>query len=123
MPRAADYSILTDQWWVEGVGPNPIEFTIPSNISKDSRCILGFMFGHWNDGDMTLTIRLNSISVWHWKSSSTSDTATYRYIQEVIPKGLAVPGTNRLTIDSDGDSGDFRWVAVSDVVLWWQADI
>jgi hypothetical protein len=79
------------------------------------------MFGHWNEGEMTVTIRLNSISVWQWKSSSTSDSATYRFIQEVIPKGLAVSGTNRLTIDSD--SGDFRWVGVSDVVLWWQADI
>ena len=119
MPRVADYSILTDKWWTEGSSPNPIEFTIPHNLNKDSRCILGFMFGHWNEGNMTVTIRLNSVSVWQWKNSS-SDTDR-RYWQEVIPSGLAVPGTNRLTIDSD--SGDFRWVAVSDVVLWWQADI
>ncbi|HVO78881.1 MAG TPA: hypothetical protein VMT39_02585 [Candidatus Bathyarchaeia archaeon] len=78
------------------------------------------MFGHWNEDDMTVTIRLNSVSVWQWKGSS-SDGASRRYWQEVIPKGLAVPGTNRLTIDSN--SGDYRWVAVSDVVLWWQADI
>lgn len=120
MPTVADYSILTDQWWTEGFSPSPIEFTIPHNISKDSRCILGFMFGHWNEDDMTVTIRLNSVSVWQWKGSS-SDGASRRYWQEVIPKGLAVPGTNRLTIDSN--SGDYRWVAVSDVVLWWQADI
>jgi hypothetical protein len=69
---------------------------------------------------MTITIRLNSVAAWERKFSS-NDSATYRYWQEVIPKRLAVPGTNRLTIDSD--SGDFRWVAVSDVVLWWQADI
>ena len=49
MPTVADYSILTDNWWTEGVSPNPIEFTIPHNINKDSRCILGFMFGHWQD--------------------------------------------------------------------------
>ena len=122
MPTVADYSILTDNWWTEGVSPNPIEFTIPHNINKDSRCILGFMFGHWNDGDMTVTIRLNSVTVWHW-SWSSNDTASRKYWQEVIPKGLAVPGTNRLTIDSDGGSDDFRWVAVSDVVLWWQVDI
>ena len=120
MPRVADYSILTDEWWTEGSSPNPIQFTIPNNISEDSRSILGFMFGHWNEDEMTITIRLNSVTVWERKFSS-NDSATYRYWQEVIPKGLAVPGTNRLTIDSD--SGDFRWVAVSDVVLWWQADI
>ena len=44
MPRVADYSILTDKWWTEGSRPNPIEFTIPHNISKDSWSILGFMF-------------------------------------------------------------------------------
>ena len=122
MARVADYSILTDQWWTEGFSPSPIEFTIPHSISKDSRSILGFMFGHWNDYDMTLRIRLNSVTVWERKFS-TNDTTTYRYWQEVIAKGLAVPGTNRLTIDSDGNSDDFRWVAVSDVVLWWQADV
>jgi len=120
MPRVADYSILTDQWWTEGFSPNPIEFTIPNNISKDSRSILGFMLGRWNDDEMTLRIRLNSITVWERKFSS-NDSASYAYWQEVIPKGLAVPGTNRLTIDSNSD--DFRWTAVSDVVFWWQADI
>jgi hypothetical protein len=51
---------------------------------------------------------------------SVGDT-TFRHILEVIPKGLAVPGTNRVTVDSDSD--DFRFVSVSDVVLWGQADI
>jgi hypothetical protein len=69
---------------------------------------------------MTITIRLNSVSVWHWTVPAT-DELTRRYIQEVVPQGLAVPGTNRLTVESD--TGDFRFVAVSDVVLWWQADI
>jgi len=69
---------------------------------------------------MTLTIKLNSVSVWHWKVPSTGDTS-FRFIQEVVPKGLAVPGTNRLTVHSSSD--DFRSVGVSDVVLWWQSDI
>jgi len=66
MPRVADYSILADNWWTEGFSPNPIEFTIPKNINKDSRSILGFKFQYWNEAQMTVTIRLNSISVWHW---------------------------------------------------------
>jgi hypothetical protein len=120
MPRVADYSILVDDWWIEGVGPDPIDFTIPKNINKDSRSILGFKFQYWNAAQMTITIRLNSVSVWHWTVPAT-DELTRRYIQEVVPQGLAVPGTNRLTVESD--TGDFRFVAVSDVVLWWQADI
>jgi hypothetical protein len=43
MPRVADHSILTGQWWIEGSSPNPIEFTIPHNTSKDFRSILGFI--------------------------------------------------------------------------------
>jgi hypothetical protein len=120
MPRVADYSILADNWWTEGFSPNPIEFTIPKNINKDSRSILGFKFQYWNEAQMTVTIRLNSISVWHWTVPATGELDR-RYIQEVVPKGLAVPGTNRLTVESD--SGDLRYVGVSDVVLWWQADI
>jgi hypothetical protein len=41
MPRVADYSILIDNWWTEGFSPDPISFTIPKNINKDSRSILG----------------------------------------------------------------------------------
>jgi hypothetical protein len=37
MPRVADYSILTDNWWTEGFSPEPIQLTIPKNINKDSR--------------------------------------------------------------------------------------
>jgi hypothetical protein len=120
MPRVADYSILIDEWWTEGISPSPIEFTIPDNINKDSRSILGFKFRYLTGSEMTTTVRLNSVSVWHWTVPSTG-TLTFRYIQEVCPKGLAVPGTNKLTVDSD--SGDFRSVGISDVVLWWQADI
>ena len=120
MARVADYSILVDTWWVEGTGPDPITFTIPKNISKDSRSILGFKLQFWNAAKMTLTMRLNSVTVWHW-TVQENDDLTRRYIQEVVPKGLAVPGTNRLIVESD--TGDYRYVAVSDVVLWWQADI
>lgn len=120
MPRVADYSILIDEWWTEGISPSPIEFTIPHNTNNDSRSILGFKFRYWNVDEMTITIRLNSVSVWNWTVPSTG-ALTFRYIQEVIPKGLAVSGTNTLTVHSD--SGDFRSVGVSDVVLWWQADI
>ena len=120
MPRVADYSILIDEWWTEGFGPSPIEFTVPNNINNDSRSILGFKLRYWNEDDMVLTVKLNSVSVWHWRVPSTGDTS-FRYIQEVIPKGLAVPGANRLTAHSDSD--DFRSVGISDVVLWWQADI
>jgi hypothetical protein len=121
MPRVADYSILVDDWWIEGAGPDPIEFTIPHNVNKDSRSILGFKFKYWNESDMTVRIRLNSVPVWHASVSATGGDIVRRYIQEVLPKGLAVPGTNRLTVESD--TGDFRFVAVSDVVLWWQADV
>ena len=120
MPRVADYSILVDKWWTEGFSPDPIEFTIPKNINKDSRSILGFKFQYWNAATMTLTIRLNSVPVWHWTVPAT-DELDRRYIQEVVSEGLAVAGTNRLTVVSD--TGDYRYVAVSDVVLWWQADI
>ena len=120
MPRVADYSILVDEWWIEGASPDPIEFTIPKNISKDSRSILGFKFRYWNEEDMRMTMRLNSVSVWTWNVPATGGDLVHRYIQEVVPKGLAVPGANRLIVESESD--DFRFVSVSDVVLWWQAD-
>jgi hypothetical protein len=121
MPRVADYSILVDEWWTEGHSPDPIEFTVPHNINKDSRSILGFKLRYWNFNEMTITVRLNSVSVWHWTVPSTTDATAFRYIQEVIPKGLPVPGTNRLTVESE--SHDYLSVGISDVVLWWQADI
>jgi len=65
---------------------------------------------------MTAAVELNSVSVWHWRVPSTGGDLTFRYIQEVIPKSLAVLGTNRLTVHSDCD--DYRYVAISDVVLW-----
>jgi hypothetical protein len=120
MPRVADYSILIDNWWTEGFSPDPISFTIPKNINKDSRSILGFKFQYLSGARVTITVRLNSVSVWHWTAPEAGEI-TRRYIQEVVPKGLAVPGTNRLTCESD--SGDFRYVGIADVVLRWQADI
>ena len=120
MPRVAYYSILADEWWTEGFSPDPIVFTIPKNINKDSRSILGFKFQYWNESTMTVTIRLNSVSVWHW-TVPASGQLDRRYIQEVVPKGLAAAGTNRLIVESD--TGDYRYVAVSDVVLWWHSDI
>ena len=118
MPRVADYSILRDTWWTEGFSPDPITFTVPSNIDAGSRSILGFVLDSWNEDDMTITIRMNGVPVWNW---TYSDGARTGYFQEVVGAGVVKPGSNHLSIDSS--SGDFRSVSVSDVVVWWQANI
>lgn len=118
MPRVADYSILADSWWTEGHSPDPITFSVASNVDAGSRSILSFLLHTWNADDMTLKIRLNGVEVWSW---SYSDGERIRFFQEVLPAGLVKAGTNNLSIDSS--SGDFRMVKVSDVVIWWQANI
>ncbi|HEY7411285.1 MAG TPA: hypothetical protein VII13_11110 [Vicinamibacteria bacterium] len=118
MPRVADYSILADSWWTEGHSPDPISFNVPNNVDPDSRSILSFVLHVWSADDMSLKIRLNGVEVWNW---NFSDGERLRFYQEVVPKGLVRAGTNNLSIDSS--SGDYRMVKVSDVVIWWQANI
>lgn len=118
MPRVADYSVLRDAWWTEGSSPDPIKFTVPNNVDAGSRSILGFVLHTWNEDDMSLTIRVNGTPVWDW---TYKDGVRFAYFQEVLAAGLVKPGDNTLSIDSS--SGDFRMVRVSDVVIWWQANI
>jgi hypothetical protein len=117
MPRVADYSIIADGWVVEAV-QDTIDFEVPSTIDPNSRTILGFMLEVDNSDDLTLTLRLNGTKVWTW---NYPDGSRIRFFQEVISAGVARPGRNVFSFDSS--SGDFRFVQLSDIVLWWQANI
>jgi hypothetical protein len=119
MARVADYSIIADGWVVEAT-QDTISFTVPSTIDAESRSILGFMLDVDNLDDMTLTLRLNGTKVWTWNYSGGSSYPV-RFFQEVIAAGVLEPGTNVLSFDSS--SGDYRYVALSDIVVWWQANI
>jgi len=117
MARVADYSIIADGWVVEAA-QDTINFEVPSTIDAGSRSILGFMLKTWNEDDMTLTLRLNGAKVWSW---NYSDGERVQYFQEVIAAGVVKPGANVFSFDSS--SGDFRLVQLSDIVVWWQANI
>jgi hypothetical protein len=119
MARVADYSIIADGWVVEAP-KDTINFEVPSTIDAGSRAILGFMLDVDNLDDMTLTIRLNGTKVWTWNYSGGSSLPV-RFFQEVIPAGVVKPGTNVFSFDSS--SGDYRFVQLSDIVVWWQANI
>jgi hypothetical protein len=93
-------------------------FSIPSNVDPGSRAILGFVLKGWNFDDVHLTIRLNGVKVWNW---SYSEGERVGYFQEVIGAGVVTAGENRLSIETS--SGDYRSTSVSDVVIWWQANI
>ena len=67
---------------------------------------------------MTLTLRLNGTKVWTW---NYSDGDRLQFFQEVIAAGVVKPGTNVFSFESS--SGDFRVVQLSDIVVWWQANI
>jgi hypothetical protein len=117
MPRVADYSIIADGWVVEA-SKDTINFEVPSNVDAGSRSILSFMLHVDNLDDTTLTLRMNGTAVWNW---NYSDGNRVRHFQEVIPAGVVKPGTNVFSFDSS--SGDFRLVELSDIVVWWQANI
>jgi hypothetical protein len=119
MARVADYSIIADGWVVEA-NKDTVNFEVPSNIDAGSRSILGFMLDVHNLDDMTLTIRVNGTKVWTWHYSGGSSHPV-RYFQEVIPAGVVKPGMNVFSFDSS--SGDVRFVQLSDIVIWWQANI
>lgn len=118
MPRVADYSILADNWWTEGFSPDPIQFDVPDNIDPNSRSILGFVVETYNLETMVLKIRVNGTPVWEW---TFPEGRRVQYFQEVIAKGLVKPGSNNLSVDTT--SSDARYSAISDVVIWWQANI
>ena len=119
MARVADYSIVADGWVVEAT-QDTRNFEVPSTIDAGSRSILGFMLDVYNLDDMTLTLRLNGTKVWTWSYSGGSSLPV-RFFQEVIPAGVVKSGTNVFSFDSS--SGEKRFVALSDIVVWWQANI
>jgi hypothetical protein len=119
MPRVADYSIVADGWVIAGV-QDTRNFEVPSTIDAGSRSILGFMLDVENQDDMTITLRLNGTKVWTWSYSGASSHPV-RFFQEVVAAGVVKPGTNVFSIDTS--SGEKRFVQLSDIVVWWQANI
>ena len=117
MARVADYSIIADGWVVEAK-QDTINFDVPSNIDAGSRCVLGFMLQVDNLDDLTLSLRLNGTKVWTW---SYPEGNRIRFFQEVISAGVVKSGANVFSFESS--SGDFRFVQLSDIVVWWQANI
>ena len=119
MPRVADYSIIADGW-VAGADNDTIEFTVASNVDAGSRSILGFMLDVNNLDDLRIKLRLNGTEVWNWKYTGSSDLPV-RHFQEVVAAGVVKAGTNVFSVDTS--SGDKHYVALSDIVIWWQANI
>lgn len=117
MARVADYSIIADKWVLEK-DQDTINFAVPSTVDAGSRSVLGFMLSVKNLDDLTLTIRMNGTAVWNW---NYSDGERVAYFQEVISAGVVKSGTNVFSFESS--SGNFSSVQLSDIVVWWQANI
>ncbi len=117
MARVADYSIIADGWVVQAT-QDTINFQVPSNIDAGSRSILGFMLHVNNLDDLTLTLRLNGTKVWNWNYTGGN---RFQFFQEVVGAGVVKPGENVFSFESS--SGDFHLVELSDIVVWWQANI
>jgi hypothetical protein len=118
MPRVADYSIIADNWVVEAV-QNSVKFNVPETIDLKSQCILGFMIQASHTDDMTLTVRINGTQVWKW--SYTGGHKHTQFFQEVIAGGIVKSGENTFSFQTSVD--DHAFVQLSDIVLWWQANI
>jgi hypothetical protein len=119
MARVADYAIVADSWVVDGV-KNEISFTVPSNIDAGSRSVIGFMLKTDHLDAMTLTLRMNGFEIWNWSWSGGSDDPA-RFFQEVVAAGVVKPGRNVFSFDTS--SGDARFTELSDIVVWFQANI
>src|SRR4029077_5770986 len=119
MARVADYAIVSDNWVVDGT-QNTIDFTVPSNIDAGSRSVIGFMLKTSHSDAMTLKRRMNGTEIWDWSSSGGSDDPA-RFFQEVVAAGVVRPGANVFSFDTS--SGDFRFTELSDIVVWFQANI
>lgn len=118
MARVADYSIVADGWVWEGT-QTTIKFEVPSNVDAGSRSILGFMLQTDSVDGVTLTLRLNGTQVWDWNYADGGGRVGY--FQEVIAAGVVKPGTNVFSFHCSSD--DARFVQLSDIVVWWQANI
>lgn len=117
MALLADYAIIADQWVVERI-EDTINFEVPGNIDKGSRSVLGFMLEVRNLDDLGISVRLNGTKVWEWKYG---DGKRIQFFQEVIEAGVAHAGTNVFSFETS--SGDVRLTKLSDIVLWFQANV
>lgn len=117
MARVADYTIIADGWVLQ-FDQDTVNFEVPATIDTGSRSILGFMVHVDNDDDLTLKLKLNDTQVWHWKFP---DGNRVQFFQEVITAGIIKPGKNVFKFESSSE--DFNLVELSDIVLWWQANI
>ena len=117
MPLIADYSIIADAVVLEK-DKSVIDFTVPSNIHTGSRVLLGFMCSVDNNDDLLLRVRFNGTQVWSRNFESGNRT---QFFLEVVQAGAVKPGANNLSFISS--STDFNVVELSDIVIWWQANI
>jgi hypothetical protein len=119
MARVADYAIVTDSWVLE-MDKHSLNFEVPSNIDGGSRSVLGFMLQVGHLDDMKLTLKLNDKEIWNWNYEG-SDTNTLQYFQEVVDAGRVKGGKNVFSFHSTSEDATF--VQLSDIVLWFQANI
>ena len=117
MAQAADFVIVSDPWVVQGV-QDTINFSVPSNIDPRSRSVIGFLLEVDNADDTTMTLRMNGTKIWHW---TYGDGARVQFFQEVLNAGVVKAGANVFSFDSS--SGDFRFVQLSDIVVWFRVNI
>jgi hypothetical protein len=114
VPRVADYTIITDSWNASF----EIEFTIPESFEPGNRCVLTFMIATRGIEDVVVRMRLNGNEVWVWDFGE--DDPPPQCFQEVIKTGVVRAGKNVLSFDPlTGPTA----LKLSDVVLWWQANV
>jgi hypothetical protein len=116
MPRAANFTVIADSWTAHA----RIDFEIPSTIDVQSRPVLTFMLDPEGDTDLELHVLVNGQSVWRWRFRPDASRVARLY-QEVLPSGLVVPGPNRMELSHNKSTSEP--ILVSDVVLWWQANL
>lgn len=118
MQRVASFSVVSDAWVVEAI-QNTISFDVPSHLDSGSQSVLSFMLDISCSENTSLILRMNGLRVWHWNYSE--DTRLVQNYQEVLNPGVLRAGTNVFSFDSS--SGDVRFLQLSDIVVWWQANL
>lgn len=114
MPRVADYTVIADSWTQGG----EIEFNIPENFEPDNRCVHTFVLSADGLEDVQVTISLNGNQVFHWDFND--DHPPPQMFQEVIQTEIVRAGKNVFGFDFHTGPTALK---VSDVVLWWQANV
>jgi len=121
MPRIADYSIIDHSAKYGNFDGNStqisIGFQLPNTLDKESRSILAWMM-NVPDGGVNLSVHINQ----HQIHNSHHDDGYFGPMFQVVSSGFLHRGPDNSVIFTF-DVGATEKLFVSNVVLWWQANI